>query len=187
MLIINEHKSSGYAPRTFVNAKKSDLTVAFAVDLSTSGEKLTHKAAESKYIGFKLYENTYSEDIAEKIAEKMKDLNANTLNIAGNGIYTLNKYNCSQDFINEFVLDVLQRTNNKKKIHKIFNGGQTGVDIAGAVAGIIIGIPVEINIPLGYKQRLSNGTDIYQSKDDYEFKLFEMVKIISNKKNKMKL
>jgi hypothetical protein len=31
---------------------KSDVTIALAVDLNTAGEKLTHKAAGEKYIGF---------------------------------------------------------------------------------------------------------------------------------------
>lgn len=45
MLTILEHKSSSYAPRTYENAAKADVTIAIAVDYNTAGERLTHKAA----------------------------------------------------------------------------------------------------------------------------------------------
>lgn len=44
-MIIQEHKSSSYAPRTYHNASQG-CTLAVAVDFNTAGEKLTHKASK---------------------------------------------------------------------------------------------------------------------------------------------
>ena len=165
-LILNQHKSSSYAPRTWHNASSGDVTVAFAVDLNTAGERLTHKAAGEKYIGFKLEDSTDAIDLAKLLYKKMKKDNAKTLNIAGNGIYTLSKHNCSQDFINHFVYEVINQVHQYHPIEKIFTGGQTGVDMAGAIAGIQLGIPVEITFPHGYMQRFEDKKDIIQTEQD---------------------
>lgn len=52
-LIIKESTSSKYTPRTYYNAKSADLTVAFAVDFSTAGERCTHKAAGANIVQLK--------------------------------------------------------------------------------------------------------------------------------------
>lgn len=166
--ILQEHKSDKYGPRTYHNANSADLTVAFAVDLNTAGEVLTHKAAGDRYIGFKLDDESTSLDLARELYRKMKSMNAKTLNIAGNGIYTLSKYKCSQEFINEFVYDVLSRVHEHWKIEKIVSGGQTGVDIAGAVAAKKLNIPAVITFPKGFIQRFEDKRDITQTKEDIE-------------------
>lgn len=53
---ILEHPSSSYAPRTWANAANSDVTIAMAVDYSTAGERLTHKAAGKRYLALPLDE-----------------------------------------------------------------------------------------------------------------------------------
>ena len=183
-LILKEHSSTSYAPRTYYNASSSDITVALAVDLSTAGEKLTHKAAGNKYIGFQLIDQSNTEDIAIKIVQKMKELNATTMNVAGNGIYTLSKYNCTQEFINKFVYEILKSVNERIAIKKIYTGGQTGVDIAGAVAAIALGIEVEVTFPKGFKQRFENKEDITQSREIIENQIMNYIDILMNKKIK---
>lgn len=182
MVIVQEHTSAKYGPRTYFNAKSGDVTVAFAVDLTTAGEKLTHKAAEDRYIGFLLEENTESIDLARQLYRFMKFKNAKTLNIAGNGIYTLSKHNCSQAHINEFVLDVVGKVHEHWPIQKIFSGGQTGVDLAGAVVAKHLNIDALITLPHGYVQRFEDKVDIVQSKEEVEKQIDYWCELLKNKK-----
>jgi hypothetical protein len=165
MLMVKETKSSKYPPRTFYNANNSDLTVAFAVDLNTLGEQLTKKAAgPNKYIGISLSQPLNINLLYDIIGDK----NAKILNIAGNSIHTLNKYGISQDQINMYILNIIQQIHNMYQINKILTGGQSGVDLAGAVAGYKCGIPVEVNMPKGFIQRNINGIDISHTKEEIE-------------------
>lgn len=168
MVNIQEHTSEKYTPRTYFNAKSGDVTLALAVDLNTAGEKLTHKAAGEKYIGFLLTEESKPIEIAHELYKFMKYKKAKTLNIAGNGIYTLNKYGCDQLHINNFLCDIIELVNQHIKIEKIFTGGQTGVDLAGAVVAQYLNIEALITLPKGYIQRFENKLDIKQSKKDIE-------------------
>lgn len=178
MLIVQEHKSDKYSPRTYFNAKSADVTVAFAVDLTTYGEILTYKAAGDNYIGFHLVEDSSPLDIARKLYAFMKKKNAKTLNVAGNGIYTLSKFGCSQEHINAFVCDVLEKVNSYWPIEKIYTGGQTGVDLAGAVVGVYLGIETLVTLPGGYKQRFENGKDISQTREEIEKQIYDGVKLL---------
>ncbi len=168
MVIVQEHTSAKYTPRTYFNAKAGDITVAFAVDLKTAGELLTHKAAGDKYIGFLLTEDTQAIDLARQLYKFMKLKNAKTLNIAGNGIYTLSRHNCSQEHINNFVCDVIEKVHQYWKIEKIFTGGQTGVDLAGAVVASYLNIDALITLPKGYIQRFEDKVDREHTKEQIE-------------------
>lgn len=53
-LAILEHASPSYAPRTAVNAKTADATLAFAVDFNSAGERLTRRVAEGRYLAVPL-------------------------------------------------------------------------------------------------------------------------------------
>lgn len=165
MIIIQEHQSQKYTPRTYFNAHSGDVTIAMAVDLTTAGEKLTHKAAGEKYIGFLLTEDTEAIDVARQLYRFMKQKNAKTLNIAGNGIYTLAKHGCDQAHINSFVCDVIEKVHTYWPIEKIFTGGQTGVDLAGAVVAQYLNIPALITLPKGYIQRFEDKVDRVQTRE----------------------
>ena len=167
-IIIQEDKSDKYPPRTYFNAKSSDITLALAIDMDTFGEKLTHKAAGEKYIGFLLEENTNGVEIAQKVIDFMKEKKAKSMNIAGNGIYTFAQKGYSQEHINAFVCDIIEHIHKYYGIEKIYTGGQTGVDLAGAISAEYLKIPGLINLPKGYRQRLENGKDIIQTKEDVE-------------------
>jgi hypothetical protein len=171
LLNIREHVSHKYTPRTYYNAKSADLTLALAVDLNTAGELCTHKAAGDKYIGFKLDDSIDDLTISKELYKVMKANNVKKLNIAGNGIYTLAKYDCNQEFINLFTYNVISRIHQHLKIEKIFTGGQTGVDLAGAVTGYLLEIPTEVTLPNGYLQRFEDKIDVNGS---YE-KVFEQI------------
>ena len=53
-IVVRETVSPKYHDRTVMNAREADLTVAFAVDFSTAGEKLTREAAGDRYLAIGL-------------------------------------------------------------------------------------------------------------------------------------
>ncbi len=163
-LEIVEHKSTSYAPRTYHNASMADITIALAVDYETAGEKLTHKAAGDNYV--KLPLSTDYLQLARHLYGHMRQIDARIINVAGNGIYTLNKHGWTQIQVNRVVYDILNLVNNFWKIDKIVSGGQTGVDIAGGVAAYKLGIDCEMTLPKGFKQRYFNGKD-YEHTEEY--------------------
>lgn len=187
-LLVREHESPKYPPRTLYNATSADVTLALAVDMESAGEKLTHKMAGKKYIGFQLEKNVFAEDIAEALAARLKNDNAQSLNIAGNGVYTFDKFGYTQEQINFFVYHVIKNTIEIYPIKKIYTGGQTGVDIAGAIAGYALGIETEVTFPKGYMQKTKEGKTIWNKKEDIEKHILEAAaKLLTptlNKKNK---
>jgi len=94
-----------------------------------------------------------------------------TLNIAGNGIYTLKDYGYTQQQIDEFVYDLLKAVISSPKLNVkiglIRSGGQTGVDEAGAKAGARLGIKTFVLAPKYWAFRDINNRDI---KDEQLFK-----------------
>lgn len=173
ILYINEHSSEKYPPRTYYNAKSGDVTIALATDLTTAGEKLTHKAAGEKYIGFQLDEKVSTLDVARGLYKKLHTTQGETLNVAGNGIYTLIKAGVSQADINQFVYEVIAQVHHFLPLKRIYCGGQTGVDIAGAVAGYKLGIPTEVTLPKGFLQRFATGGDVQGTRE----KVFEQIEL----------
>jgi hypothetical protein len=165
-LIIKEDKSQEYPPRTYYNAKSSDTTLAIATDLTTKGELLTKKAAGAKYIGFEINNSFDTLKVARELYLKMKNDNSHKLNIAGNGIYTLIKSKINQEEINNIVYRIVAQVHAYWPIEKIYTGGQTGVDLAGAVAAYALHIEAEITLPKGYRQRFENNIDVYTSQEN---------------------
>ena len=184
MVIVQEHKSVKYTPRTYFNATSGDVTLALAVDLSTAGEVLTKKAAGEKYIGFLLKEDTEAIDIARSLYRFMKQRNAKTLNIAGNGIYTLSKHGCDQAHINAFLCDIIEKVHQFWPLEKIYTGGQTGVDLAGAVVAEHLGINALITLPNGYMQRFEDMKDITQSKESVLSQINHWASLLKEQDNK---
>jgi hypothetical protein len=157
MLKIVEHSSSKYTPRTYHNAKTADLTAAFAVDFTTAGEKCTHKAAGDAYVALPLTQDWL--ESARWLYIATKSLKEPVLNIAGNGIYTLAKHGWTQEQVNQYVYDVLKKVHAYRHFKTIISGGQTGVDIAGIVAAVALGIPAEAMLPKGFIQRYEDKVD----------------------------
>lgn len=157
MLTIIEHSSPKYGPRTYANAGAADLTVAFAVDFSTFGEKATHKAAGLRYVGIPLSGDWLQG--ARLLYRAMRGHNAKSLNVAGNGIYTLDQRGWTQAQANEYVYRAIAKVHEHWPIESIRSGGQTGIDIAGLVAARVLGIPATGLLPKGFLQRTADKVD----------------------------
>lgn len=165
-LIIQEHKSSSYGPRTYFNAASADVTIAFAVDYNTAGEKLTKKAAGERFLhldpSYGCVEN------ARTLYKWMKKHNCKSVNVAGNGIYTWSKASITQEQVNSWIYEILSLVHQHLDIEKIVSGGQTGTDLAGGVAGYKLGIPTVMTLPQGFKMRFADGKDVCSS--EYEIR-----------------
>ncbi len=167
-LEILQHTSSKYSPRTYANAALADVTIALAADLHTAGERCTKKAAGTKYLALQLpVAALISQNIrnchADAIIDHCNEHNCHTINVAGNGIYTLVTQGYTQSLINFYVYRLLRRVADECDITHIRSGGQTGVDTAGIVAAVALGIPATALLPFGYVMRFENGKDVVQT------------------------
>ncbi len=166
-----EEQSHGYKARTIKNAS-ADATLAIALDFSTAGEVLTEKSVieqGKKYLPVHVFTITQSL-IAELIIDNLNECQAKTLNIAGNGLYTMQgRY--SQQEIDRLTFDLLNHVLNsprlKTKIELIRSGGQSGFDEAGIKAAVKLNIPALILAPKGWVFRDIDGVDI---RDEAAFK-----------------
>lgn len=164
------HSSHFYGPRTWHNAAQG-VTLAIAADHTTAGEKLTQKAAAKNGIVMLDAKNFYEYSVvngkrsplwvhaARELYSKLKASNMRVVNVAGNGIYTLEKYGISQLDMNDMVRQVLFQVDQHWKLDKVVSGGQTGADLAGLIASAKIGIPCTGMWPAGFKMRFSDGVD----------------------------
>jgi hypothetical protein len=157
MLKLYAHSKASYAARTRYNADVSDLTAAFALDFTTSGELLTKRAAADKLVEIPLTLESIA--AARLLWKALRQRDAHTLNIAGNGLSTLTLHGWSQGRINAFVYMVVAKVAQHWSITKIISGGQTGADIAGLVAAVALQIPAIGTLPHGFRQRDEQGND----------------------------
>lgn len=126
-IIFNQSSSENYNERTNINAN-ADVTIAFAMDFTTAGERVTKKYVENNNklyipIDMKNLKGVTVEEIANKI---VNDINKKynslfkrdiSINIAGNGIYTFEKYNINQNRIDSFIYNVLRNVVNNPKLN----------------------------------------------------------------------
>lgn len=166
-----ESQDSGYRNRTIKNAS-ADATIALAVDFNNTGEILTKKSVTDqgkKYIDVNVNDSLeVTQELVNRIVDELNESGAKTLNIAGNGIYTMKgKYTQAQ--IDEFTYDLLNNVINSPRlentIDSIRSGGQTGFDEAGIKAALRLGIHATVLAPKGWKFRNINGTDISDEED----------------------
>lgn len=175
-LVLEDHASPDYGPRTTINAQSADITLAFAVDFTTAGEKLTARVAGKRYRAIRFGQDV--EEAAEKVVEALRQHQARTVNIAGNGSYTLLAQGISQEQANQWLFDVLRRVREQMPIDRLRSGGQTGIDTAGLVAGLALGIPSTGLYPKGFRIRLKDGRDIHPAKDKLEKALRQQAEVL---------
>ena len=159
----------GYAQRTAVNAGIAPVTVAFALNFHSAGERLTRRKVEeyhNQYIAIHL--GTDEIFAAKVIATALSDADFPILNIAGNGEFTLAPYGWSQKMVDDWVYTVISNVHKIIEIKKIYTGGQTGVYLAGARAGYRLGIRTKVNMPKQYLQRGLSGEDTVHTREEIE-------------------
>lgn len=163
-ITVNEHTSASYSPRTYHNASQG-CTLAIAVDFTTAGEKLTHKAAKGKIVQINYFNTLDKLSPARAVYSMLKKHDCHVLNIAGNGIYTLQKKGVTQEQANQYVFDIISLVHHHWPITKIVSGGQTGMDIAGLVAGCALDIETVGTWPKGLIMRFEDGKDVSMTEE----------------------
>lgn len=163
-LTLEESGSYDYGARTKYNAQHSDLTLAIALDFNTSGERLTKRCAGESYVALTPSDCFFDARIKHVIDFK-QSRGMQSINVAGNGIYTWCKRGWTQSDVCVLVLQVLKRIHEVSPISLIISGGQTGTDIAGLVASVVLGIPALGVFPAGFRQRNRHGVDILSNPD----------------------
>jgi len=147
--------STQYKDRTRVNVAKTDITLRFAVDFTTAGEKATLNAIREfrkKYADINLLDNklTVTKEDISRVANEIRRLGKPevTINIAGNSHDTLSAKNISQAAIDKYMEEFIYRLRNELgtevTIQAIYSGGQTGADEAGTKAALKAQIPARI-------------------------------------------
>ena len=178
-------KKTGYPSRTVENAQK-DVTLAFAINFESAGEKLTKKAVNEAgkiYLPIPITKGpidaakiqalnklsqgmgSFFKELAQKIEDAGLKEKGIDLNIAGNSMHTLSQNNYSQADANLMVKSFLQgMLNYGIKINSVVTGGQTGMDEAGAVAASELDIPTEVHAPADWRFRGADAVDINDEK-----------------------
>ncbi len=175
--------AGGYQQRTAENANAEDVdfTFAFGVDFTTYGERATAKAAGDSIVQVTIpVKKDGGIDLSAKaVAECVRAFEAALpeeffkgescgVNIAGNGIYTLSAKGISQEDADRFVTKVMDGLRRKgMAFSSLRSGGQSGIDEAGAVAGVVLGIPTTVH---GTKDWRFRGVDNRDVCDENLFK-----------------
>lgn len=188
LLTFEECKVNGYRERTKINAS-ADATLAFAVDFTTAGEKLTKTSVLGQgklYIPIDISQSlTIEEHDVQFVVNTFNSNNVSHINIAGNGLYSMKNIYTQRD-LNNFVYHFLARITKHKNLYNpiqtIRSGGQTGIDEAGAVAGVILGIPTTILAPKGWVFRDEYGKDIVDEKL-FKARFDKVIDWVKSKKN----
>jgi hypothetical protein len=136
--------------------------VAFAFDFNSAGEVLTKRFASPRI--YQLQISEFSQLEVDEFCRKYRGYLCDTLHIAGNGAHTLYKHwgKSYQDKADALVKGFLELALAQVSVQKIFCGGQTGIDEAGAKAALALGIPLEVTMPHQYKIRDHRNIDRYE-------------------------
>ena len=195
-VITYTESSGGYQQRTRENANADDIdfTLALAIDLETYGERATRKAAGDSYIGIEL-KDLSAKSVTAAVKEFLAQLPDEylkgeplALNIAGNGVYTLNAHGADQDDCDQFMARFFAAIESKGvKLEFVRSGGQTGFDEAGIAAAVAFGIPCECHAPKGWVFRDATGKDTYdRSAFQARFEKKDYGKLESVRKSKVR-
>lgn len=165
--VFDEHPAAGYRGRTLLNAA-ADVTLAFAADFSTAGERLTKRSVLEQgriycpvaYRGHLATERAIHAAVAALNRPAKPEV---ALNIAGNGLYTLKALGSQADvdaYAADFLRRVLSSADLRASIALVRSGGQTGFDEAGVKAARQLGLRTQVLAPKGWTFRTADGQDI---------------------------
>ena len=186
-----QEKTFGFKSR-LIKIANADATIAIAYDFSTDSEKLTKTSVMSqnkKYIPLKVPKKSTKSDIEKAdisthvnlIVEQLNSVNAKTINITGNVIYTMKEAGWNQVEVDLMVYKILkgviESSNLNNQITSIRTAGRSGFDEAGAKAGIKLGLRTIVFAPKSWGfgnvkgQKISNEEQyknrFNQSNEDY--------------------
>ena len=155
-IVFTEDTSTDYAVRTRINATESDMTIAYASDYSTAGEKATAREVTAAKKQFYKFGVKFGDDVerANRLAP-IYEKNAGQeviINIAGNGEYQRGMIPTDQ-LTEEIAKDLAFLQKKGVGIVLVRSGGQTGADEAGVKAAAKLGIPAKVLAPKGWKFR----------------------------------
>lgn len=174
MIKFEEDDDESYKGRTLKNAS-ADVTIAFAHDFTTYGEVLTKKYTldqNNLYIPVSISvfsdRANYHNEI-KKVVSLIDSLGKDviSLNIAGNGIYTLKLSFIKEQFMSDYLIySFLKEVVDKltTKISLIRTGGQSGADESGAKAGLKLKLPVLVLGPKKWRFRDINNQEFFDEK-----------------------
>jgi hypothetical protein len=165
-LVVSESSASDWPTRTKRNVDAADVTIAMAHDYSTGGERLTKRLAESRgYSRFIEFAGSI-DNFAKNIVAGLTNTRGTSINVAGNGIYTWKLGGKTQEQVNQMMFDTLSRVKEMyPNLRTIITGGQTGSDIAGAIAGRALGLNVDVHMPKGFLQKNADGKTVSNTKE----------------------
>ena len=133
-----EDSHYGYRERTLRNIIESDMTIIFAADDTTAGEKLTLAGCRKYNKPFLKFALPLMDiKLVKEVINKNVPDQVNSINIAGNGLYTLQKYGYTQFSVEVEVIPILLYLFLKTKVRTVRSGGQSGIDEVGIKAGIL--------------------------------------------------
>lgn len=161
MIEFIEHHHTGYALRTRANVNAAEITIALAKDYDTAGEVLTRKCCYGKeYLQIPLTDFRVNVFDRKLLLQAITRGNFRIINIAGNGLYTLE--GITQKQVDDYIWNLLSllATIDKLSNFTIRCGGQTGVDEAAAKFGHQAACKTICCFPKGWMFRDETGNDI---------------------------
>lgn len=157
LLTIIEHPSNQYTPSIRANVTSADLTVAVAADFNTQALQYSRSAARDSYLEIPLEGDAVQ--AARVLFREVKARKARTLNITGNEGHSLAPLRCwSSDLLAEWIGVLIGKVHQHHHLDAIRTSGQSGIECAGAVAGLVLGLPVTMLMPRGYLRRTQRGS-----------------------------
>jgi len=162
MIHISETKETDYSTRTKFNAENSTLTLYFcASEKETSGMSLTMDNSNQFY---KVVIPGHNASI-DIVTHALIGVDQPIINIAGNSIYRWSDY-VSQNHVNAWVLNYIEKIALMIPNVMIRSGGQTGADWAGIVAAQKLGLECHALFPRGFRQRNRKRVDTFSTKEN---------------------
>jgi hypothetical protein len=144
-LLVNSVESHDYAVRARINAQAGDVTIALSVNSNTPREKIVKETAGKSYISAPFMSDSLK--VSRLLLRKLRSNNAKALNITGDTISILANHNFTQEQTNEYVYSILSSVHKIHPIQKILSSGSSGVDLAAAISGIVLGIETIVTAP----------------------------------------
>jgi len=143
------------------NIDSTDATINIGRDFNKSIPAAIRKQAGKKNVPVELSSKVakISKPALDKAVLALNKLNVTEVHIAGDTIADLK--DLTQDKINEYVYDLLERLNKAldTPITKVVTSGQSGVAQAATIAAEKLGLSIDINVPKQWLFKKKDGSD----------------------------